>query len=1066
MRGRAVVPCFQWILVLWAVLCITAREVPAFSETRPFTDATIEPRSPPLRPELILGREGYDQTSRRHALYLRLFEPSVLGTVQLKKVASGSLWVRGATIVEVLWRKADLQATEPHGSAPILFGLEGASYDGPERGLEGDDPFVADPRVDPESDALRLSPAADRLDFHLATTLGVDDLRVVIEYPDPPHAASFMVRLYHVNDCEGQCGPQEWPPGNVRGMVLGRIEPSAVPDDGVYAGVIELPEVALLVQDLDLSPTAHDFGTVVAGTRSQALTLWVDNGAHGIDLDQDNGVDLNGPFGRLPTTPYPVNVDLTAVRARARDLVGPGGSASEVRVEVAGEPLAVAVGERRPLEIRVDVPPAQPPGSYAGILEVFEDENGNGLPDDRTVATLSLQWTVVAPVDAGLEDGGMDAGLAEDGGLPDGGPGDGGSPDGGLEDGGPVDAGVPDAGSLDAGSTESDGGVLGRLRGGACSCSASGKGSAGLLLMALLLLWTLRGRFRPRILGSAIVAVLAMSPSRVSAQGFDLLLFRPTTPEGGYLGTESAYLLPRFQVSAGMVLGYARDPLLRYDQGRKQADVLRDLFTAEVGVSLGLGGPLQLGVSFPLVLPRGRSLGGGELASAALGDLRFLPKLGLFSGDRFSLALVTEVVFPTGDEQSFAGERGFAFAPRLVLEAHCETLRVALNLGYRFREALRLEGSLLDDEVFYRAAILVRVHPALEVVGEVAGATSAVLPFRRELENPLEALIGLRFLLENGVSLLAGAGAGILPGYGSPTARAFLGVGFAPRRPVKPPRPADRDGDGVPDDVDKCPDRPGPAVWSGCPDSDGDGIPDHLDKCPQEPQGPHGVDGCPGPPPPPPDRDGDGVPDDVDQCPDRPGPAVWSGCPDSDGDGIPDHLDHCPFEKEDPDGFQDQDGCPDPDNDFDGIPDERDPQPLEPRPPVTLRRIEPPPELRQSIRYERRELRIVERIGFVTGTSRIAKESQPALDRVAALVRAMDILKLRVDGHVETLAGVARRKLVELSERLAEEVRQALIQRGVEADRLAILGWGDRRPLVKPGQKTANRRVEFVVVEE
>jgi flagellar motor protein MotB len=86
----------------------------------------------------------------------------------------------------------------------------------------------------------------------------------------------------------------------------------------------------------------------------------------------------------------------------------------------------------------------------------------------------------------------------------------------------------------------------------------------------------------------------------------------------------------------------------------------------------------------------------------------------------------------------------------------------------------------------------------------------------------------------------------------------------------------DSDGDGVPDDIDRCPDTPrGVKVDEfGCPlDSDGDGVPDYLDKCPDTPRGvPVDQWGCPikedvtiil-------DSDGDGVPDDRDQCPDTP----------------------------------------------------------------------------------------------------------------------------------------------------------------------------------------------------
>ncbi len=51
---------------------------------------------------------------------------------------------------------------------------------------------------------------------------------------------------------------------------------------------------------------------------------------------------------------------------------------------------------------------------------------------------------------------------------------------------------------------------------------------------------------------------------------------------------------------------------------------------------------------------------------------------------------------------------------------------------------------------------------------------------------------------------------------------------------------------------------------------------------------------------------------------------------DSDGDGIPDNTDKCPTLKEDKDGYQDDDGCPDDDNDHDGIVDAKDKCPTKP----------------------------------------------------------------------------------------------------------------------------------------
>lgn len=141
----------------------------------------------------------------------------------------------------------------------------------------------------------------------------------------------------------------------------------------------------------------------------------------------------------------------------------------------------------------------------------------------------------------------------------------------------------------------------------------------------------------------------------------------------------------------------------------------------------------------------------------------------------------------------------------------------------------------------------------------------------------------------------------------------FLGKGFGA---------ADADGDGVPDDQDKCPDSPaGVAVGpDGCPlDSDGDGVPDHQDKCPGTPKGVSvGADGCPL------DSDGDGVPDSLDKCPGtKPGMQVGAdGCPlDADGDGVADSLDRCPGS---PAGVAvGPDGCP-LDSDNDGVPDNLD----------------------------------------------------------------------------------------------------------------------------------------------
>jgi hypothetical protein len=127
-------------------------------------------------------------------------------------------------------------------------------------------------------------------------------------------------------------------------------------------------------------------------------------------------------------------------------------------------------------------------------------------------------------------------------------------------------------------------------------------------------------------------------------------------------------------------------------------------------------------------------------------------------------------------------------------------------------------------------------------------------------------------------------------------------------------KPRDKDGDGVPDDRDRCPDSPGNASSLGCPDTDGDGIPDYVDQCPTV-AGPIGTRGCP-------DSDGDKVVDRLDECPDVAG--TLNGCPDRDGDGVKDEFDGCPDVK----GLFRFGGCPD--TDGDGIPDQVDKCPDKP----------------------------------------------------------------------------------------------------------------------------------------
>ena len=94
---------------------------------------------------------------------------------------------------------------------------------------------------------------------------------------------------------------------------------------------------------------------------------------------------------------------------------------------------------------------------------------------------------------------------------------------------------------------------------------------------------------------------------------------------------------------------------------------------------------------------------------------------------------------------------------------------------------------------------------------------------------------------------------------------------------------------------------------------------------------------------------------------------------------------------------------------------------------------------------------------FSQGTADLLPESAPALDKLAADLRANPALRLRVAGHTDRLGEPQKNQL--LSEQRAEAVRAYLVKAGIAAARIETIGYGDKRPL-HPSPDARNRRVE------
>ena len=215
-------------------------------------------------------------------------------------------------------------------------------------------------------------------------------------------------------------------------------------------------------------------------------------------------------------------------------------------------------------------------------------------------------------------------------------------------------------------------------------------------------------------------------------------------------------------------------------------------------------------------------------------------------------------------------------------------------------------------------------------------------------------------------------------------------------------------------------------------DRDGDGIPDDKDRCPSEPEDKDGFqdeDGCPDL-----DNDADGLPDAQDSCPNEAGPADNKGCPDKDrdGDGINDRLDACP----DVPGVKEEKGCP---KKYSLVV-------------VTKDRIE-----------------IKKQIKFATGSAKIVgAESQKILSEVAqALQDNPQIKKVRIEGHTDSVGNDATN--LKLSDARANSVMSALIKLNVDPARMEAIGYGETKPIATNSTaagKAENRRTEFNIVDQ
>jgi outer membrane protein OmpA-like peptidoglycan-associated protein len=554
------------------------------------------------------------------------------------------------------------------------------------------------------------------------------------------------------------------------------------------------------------------------------------------------------------------------------------------------------------------------------------------------------------------------------------------------------------------------------------------------------------------LLGASLYALPAFSQdAEINAE-----FFNPSS-SSGFFGVTDGGVLPHLTVRAGLFLNFANDPLVVFlrEDGTLILKPVTTQSALDVGASIGLWQWAELSFALPVALVQQGAedlsliARAGSAQSGALGDIRLQVK-GRILGDplktdELKLSFLGNAQLPTGNGENFFSNPGVPFFVGLAVSMPYQKLSLGGNVGFSSHPPVTIADVTLSRDIRFGAGVSYEITEKVIALGEVEGAASLDPGSRGHV--PTEIRLGGRIGLGRDLWLPVGAGFGLNKGVGAPDFRALLGVLYIPQA-------RDTDGDRIPTTKDKCEgqseDLDGFEDNDGCPDPDNDkdGILDVNDKCPDDPE------------------DFDQF-EDVDGCPEL----------DNDKDTILDTRDSCPLDPEDFDKFQDEDGCSELDNDKDSVLDKDDlcPNQTETRASaLDLANGEDNDGCPDSgILITKDRIKIDEKIYFDFNKSSLQKRSNTILDEIAKLIiEHPELIKIRIEGHTDDVGEDAYNQ--KLSEDRAASVRGYLVAKGVSAERLEAMGFGESKPLIaiegKEGSllkeaQDQNRRVEFFIVE-
>jgi hypothetical protein len=329
-----------------------------------------------------------------------------------------------------------------------------------------------------------------------------------------------------------------------------------------------------------------------------------------------------------------------------------------------------------------------------------------------------------------------------------------------------------------------------------------------------------------------------------------LALERLDRPEAGsrFYASDTLSLREPWRPAFGVQMGYTYRPFSIVEPDGTRSSLVRNVWSTDASASIVIPGGMRFGLSMPFVLYQdGRDTSFGVQSvtapeSPAAGDIRVSGDVYVVgrAEDPFSAAVGVAVYVPTGSRSAFTSDSTARVYPRALMTGKYRHLRWGARAGYMLRphvdqnfEPIYFGGVEIGSEMLAGASVGYENGPF--VVGpEIFMSTvvsSKAGPFAKDT-TPVEALASGHYKITDRFVCGAGVGTRLTDGLGAAAFRAVASLEWI--NETKPLR--DKDGDGVPDDEDMCPDLPGCDEHEpGCPapsiDTNGDGIPDYEPQC-------------------------------------------------------------------------------------------------------------------------------------------------------------------------------------------------------------------------------------------